>query len=87
MVEKSIRGGMCRAIYRYEKANNNLKDFNRSKRSSYLMYFDVKNLYGWEMSQKLPLDGFEWRKTMNNSCKTMIKTVTKDTYSKLMLII
>ena len=27
---------------------------------SYLKYLDVKNLYGWEMSQKLPGGNFKW---------------------------
>ena len=24
------------------------------------MYLDASNLYGWEMSQKLPLERFKW---------------------------
>ena len=24
------------------------------------MYLDASNLYGWAMSQKLPVDGFKW---------------------------
>ena len=24
------------------------------------MYLDANNLYGWIMSQKLPVDGFKW---------------------------
>ena len=27
---------------------------------SYIQYWDVKNLYGWALSQKLPLNIFEW---------------------------
>ena len=26
------------------------------------MYLDGNNLYGWEMSQKFPLNGFKWKK-------------------------
>ena len=25
-------------------------------------YLDANNLYGWAMSQKLPVDGFKWIK-------------------------
>ena len=35
---------------------------DKDKRSSYLMYWDVSNLYGWIMSKKVPADGFEYNK-------------------------
>ena len=61
MVKKVIRGGICHAIHIYEKANNKyMKNYNKNIESSYLMYLDANNLYGWEMSQKLPVNGFEW---------------------------
>ena len=60
MVEKSIRGGKCHSIYRYAKANNKYKkDYYKKKESSYLQYWDVNNLCGSVMSQKLPLNNFE----------------------------
>ena len=60
MVEKGIRGGICHAIHRYTKANNKyIKNYDKNKDSSYLMYLDANNLYGWVMSQKLPVDGFK----------------------------
>ena len=39
MIEKGIRGGICHAIHRYTKANNNyMKKYDKSKESSYLTY-------------------------------------------------
>ena len=63
MVEKEIRGGICHAIYRYVKANNEyLKNDNKDKEESFLQCLDSNNLYGWAMSQKLPVSGFKWKK-------------------------
>ena len=56
MVEKSVRGGIFHSIYRYVKANNKyMKDYHKNKEPSYLQYWDLNNLYGWAMSQKLPV--------------------------------
>ena len=63
MVEKGLRGGICQAVYRYAKANNKyMNDYNKNIESSHLEYLDVTNLYGWAMSQKLPVHGFKWAK-------------------------
>ena len=57
---KGIRGGMCHAIRHYAKANNRyMKDYDKNKESTYLKYWDVNYLYGWAMSQKLPVNNFE----------------------------
>ena len=37
-----------------------MNDYDKDIKSSYLEYLDANNLYGWAMSQKLPVDGFEW---------------------------
>ena len=59
MVEKGIRGGLCHAIFQYAKANNKyMKEYDKNKESSYLKYWDVNDLYGWAMSQKLPVNNF-----------------------------
>ena len=59
MVEKHIRGGVCHVIHQYAKAKKKyMKDYGKIKRSSYLKYWDVNNLYGWAMSQKLPVSNF-----------------------------
>ena len=37
-------------------------DYDKDNESSYLMYLDANNLYGWAMSQSLPTGGFKWLK-------------------------
>ena len=37
---------------------------------SFLQDLDANNLYGIAMSQKLPVDGFKWKKTCQNLMKT-----------------
>ena len=37
-----------------------MKDYNKKKESSHLQYWDVNNLCGWEILQKLPVNNFEW---------------------------
>ena len=60
MVEKGIRGGICHAVNRYAKANHKyMKNYDKNKESLYTQYLDANNLYGWTMSQKLPVDGFK----------------------------
>ena len=63
MVEKGTRGGICQATHRYAKANNKyMKNCDKNIESSYIEYLDANNLYGWAMSQKLPVEGFKWVK-------------------------
>ena len=61
MVEKGIRRGICHAIHRYAKANNKyMKSYDENEESSFLEYLDANNLYGWAMSEPLPVIGFDW---------------------------
>ena len=67
MVEKGIRGGICHANYRYAKTNSKyMKSYDKNKDSSYLQYWEVNNLYDWVMSQKLPVNNFEWINLMKS---------------------
>ena len=61
MVEKSIRDKTSHAIYQYFKANNKyMKDCYKNKESSFVKYWEVNNLYGWAICQKLPVNFFGW---------------------------
>ena len=47
MIKKGIRGGICRAIYRYAEANNKyMKNYSKNIKLLYLTYLDVNNLNG-----------------------------------------
>ena len=73
MVEKEIRRGV------YAKANNEyLKDYDENKESPYLKYWDVNNLYGWVMSQKLQVNKFEWIKDTSQRNEDFIKNYNEE---------
>ena len=60
-MQNGIRGGTCHSIYRYAKANNKYtKNYDKNKESLSLQYWVLNNLFGWAMSQKHPVNLFEW---------------------------
>ena len=62
MFERGIRGGITQAVYRYAEANNKYMGdkFDPEEESSYILYLDANNLYGWSMSQLLRTGEFNW---------------------------
>jgi len=61
-IEKGMRGGISQISHRYAKANNKYmgKDYDKSKKSSYIMYWDMNNLYGKAMIKFLPTGNYKW---------------------------
>ncbi|XP_073244701.1 uncharacterized protein [Porites lutea] len=60
MFERGIRGGITHISKRYVEANNKyMENYNPEKKSSFIQYLDANNLYGWAMSQNLPIHGFK----------------------------
>ena len=79
MVEKGMRGGICHSIHRYAKANNKyMKNYNKNEESSYIQYLDANNLYGWAMSQKLPVNDFKWINNVSKINEKFIKNYDED---------
>ena len=79
MVEEEIRGGICHSIHRYAKANNKyMKKYSKNEESLYIQYLDANNLYGWAMSQKLPVNDFKWINNVSKINEKFIKNYDKD---------
>ena len=46
-IEKGLRGGISYSAKRYSKANNkSMKNYEPKKRSKFIKYLDMNNLYG-----------------------------------------
>ena len=76
MVEGSIRGGTCYAIYRYAKANNKyMKNMVKTK-NRHILKFGY-NLHGWSLSQKLPVNKLKWVEDISEFDESFIKSYNK----------
>ena len=78
MVEKGIRCQISHFIDQYVKDNNKyMKDSDKNKESSYVKYWDVNHLKGWEVSQTLSVTNFMWVENTSESNKDFMKTTMK----------
>ena len=79
MLEEGIRGGICQSVFRNAKANNKyMIDYDEKIESYFLIYTDYNNLYGKAMSEKLPVDGFEWVEDISEIDENFIKNYDED---------
>ena len=63
MLEKGTRGGIFQTTHRYVKENNKyMKNYYKNIESLYIQYLGANNLYGWTISEKLPVNDFKWVK-------------------------
>ena len=75
-----------------QKANNKyMKNYDINIILSYIMYLDANNLYGWRISQKLPVNVFKWVKKLlkfnernftEGFIKIMMRIVIRDIFLK-----
>ena len=56
-----------------------------NKESSHLNCWDVNNLYGWAMSQKLPVNNFQWIEDTFQFNKGFMKNYNEESYEKYFL--
>ena len=85
MKGKCIGGGISLYLLICKLANNKyIKDYDKNKEMWYLQYSDVNNLYGWALSQKLPVNKFEWVKDTSQLDEDFIKTIVRKKVMKVM---
>ena len=81
MVGKGIRERRCNSVYQYAKAYNKyMKDYDKNKESSFIQYSNVNNLHCWAMSQKLPVNNFEWIKDTSQFNEDFLKNYDEESY-------
>ena len=73
------KGGICHTIHSYTKANNKyMKDHDKNKKSSYLNYWNVNDLYGQARLQKHSVNSFEWIEETSQFNKDFTKNYNEE---------
>ena len=55
-----------------------MKNYDENEEFLFLEYLDVNNLYGWAMSEPLPVNGFDWVEDLSKIDENFIKNYDKD---------
>ena len=50
-----------------------MRDYCKNKESSHLKYYDINNLNGWKMLQKLHVGSFKWVENISQFNKDFVK--------------
>ena len=88
LFEEGIRGGICTAIRYYAEANNKYKkNYDSTKKSIYLIYVDANNLYGYPISQKLPIKNFKFETDLSIFTENFIKNYNEQSNTGYLLVV
>ena len=55
-----------------------MKNYDKNKESSFLIYDDANNLYGWSMCKKLPVGSFKWVDDLSIFTEDFIKNYDEE---------
>ena len=77
--EEGIRRVICNKVHSYAEANNKyMKNYDKNKESSFLIYVDANNWYGWTMTKKLQVDSFKWVDDLSMFTEDFIKSYDEE---------
>ena len=77
--EEGIRGGICNKVHSYAEPNiKYMKNYDKNKESSFLIYVGPNNLYGWTMTKKLQVDSFKWVDDLSMFTEDFIKSYDEE---------
>ena len=62
-----------------------MKDYDKNEELFYLKVWDVNNLYGWAMSQKLPVNDFKCVEEISEFDKSFIKSYNEESDERYFL--
>ena len=62
-----------------------MKDYDKNKGSTYVQYWDVNNIYGWAMSQKLPVNNSKWIRDISEFNEDFIKNYNDESSEQYLL--
>ena len=62
-----------------------MKKYNKNVEPSYLLYLDANNLYGWAMSQRLSVNGFEQMEQLSQFDERFIKNYDENNDKRYIL--